>query len=94
MNTRFEVDDAENLKLNLQNLRETLQGEWSSVLSAWQNLQGVWNDQQRDKFEDYFQKILSDYQTIDQATEKYTQQLSEQIQIAQNISEKRNALNK
>ena len=94
MNTRFEVDDAENLKLNLDNLRETLQEEWSSVLSAWQNLQGVWNDQQRDKFEDYFQKILSDYRTIEQATAKCTQQLSEQIQIAQNISEKRNALNK
>jgi hypothetical protein len=76
MNTRFEVDDAENLKLNLQ------------------NLQGVWNDQQRDKFENAFEQILANYQMIEQATERYTQQLSEQIQIAQKQNDRLNALNK
>jgi DNA repair ATPase RecN len=94
MDTSFNVDDAENLKLHLQNLRETLKGEWSSVISAWQNLQANWNDVQRDKFEDSFQRLLADYQTIEQVTEKYTQQLSEQIQIAQKQSERLNALNK
>jgi DNA repair ATPase RecN len=94
MNTRFNVDDAESLKLHLQNLRETLKSEWSNVISAWQNLQANWNDVQRDKFEDSFQRLLTDYQTIEQATEKYTQQLSEQIQITQQQSERLNALNK
>lgn len=94
MNTSFEIDDAENLKSNLQNIQETLQGEWSAVISAWQNLQGAWNDQQRDKFESAFEQILADYQTIEQATEKYTQQLSEQIQIAQKQNDRLDALNK
>jgi hypothetical protein len=94
MNTSFNVDDAESLKLHLQNLRETLKGEWSTVISAWQNLQTNWNDVQRDKFEDSFQRLLADYQTIEQATEKYTQQLSEQILIAQKQNERLNALNK
>jgi DNA repair ATPase RecN len=94
MNTSFEVEDAENLKSNLQNIRETLQGEWSVVTSAWKNLQGVWNDQQRDKFENAFEQIIADYQTIEQAAEKYTQQLSEQIQIAQKQNDRLNALNK
>jgi DNA repair ATPase RecN len=94
MNTSFEVEDAENLKSNLQNIRETLQGEWSAVTSAWQNLQAEWNDVQRDKFEDAFQQLLADYQMIEQATERYTQQLSEQIQIAQKQNDRLNALNK
>jgi uncharacterized protein YukE len=94
MNTSFDIDHAETLKLNLQTIRETLQGEWSAVASAWQNLQVGWNDQQRDKFEDYFQQLLNTYQTIEQATDKHTQQLSEQIQIAQKQNDRLNALNK
>jgi DNA repair ATPase RecN len=94
MNTSFDIEHAEDLKLNLQTIRETLQSEWSAVTSAWQNLQGVWNDQQRDKFENAFEQILADYQTIEQATEKYTQQLSEQIQIVQKRNDRLNALNK
>jgi uncharacterized protein YukE len=94
MNTSFDIDHAETLKLNLQTIRETLQSEWSAVASAWQNLQVSWDDQQRAKFEDYFQQLLNTYQTIEQAIDKHTQQLSEQIQIAQKQNDRLNALNK
>jgi hypothetical protein len=93
MNTQFEIEDAENLKLYLQKIRETLTTEWLTVTSAWQNLQVSWDDKQRDKFDDYFQKLTSNFQAIDQASEKHIQQLFEQIQIAQKRNEKLNSLN-
>jgi hypothetical protein len=92
MNTQFEIEDAENLKLYLQKIRETLKTEWLTVTSAWQNLQVSWDDEQRDKFDDYFQQLTSNFQTIDQASEKHIQQLFEQIQIAQKRNEKLNSL--
>jgi hypothetical protein len=92
MNTQFEIEDAENLKLYLQKIRETLTTEWLTVTSAWQNLQVSWDDKQRDKFDDYFQQLTSNFQTIDQASEKHIQQLFEQIQIAQKRNEKLNSL--
>jgi hypothetical protein len=93
MNTTFEIGDAENLKLHLQNLRETLQGEWSTVVSSWQNLEASWNDLQRDKFEDAFQQLLADYQTIDRDSETHIQKLLQQIQIVQDQNDQLNALN-
>jgi hypothetical protein len=83
VNTQFEIEDAETLRLYLQNIRETLKVEWIIVMSAWQNLQASWDDKQRDKFNDCFQQLISNLQTIDQSSERYIQQILEQIQIAQ-----------
>jgi predicted nuclease with TOPRIM domain len=80
--TKFKIEDAEDLLQQLQQFQEILNEEWSRVLTQWSNLKYVWNDQQFDQFESLFEKLIADYRDTQEKNEKYISFLQQEIKIA------------
>jgi uncharacterized protein YihD (DUF1040 family) len=88
MNTTFEIDKAEKLKISLQRTKETIQQDWQTTASALKNLQSQWNDNQSIKVEQFLEKLAANYRSIETDLDSHIQVISEQIRIAQNQQEK------
>jgi len=81
--TKFSTDDASDLLRELQQFKDILNDEWSRVLNQWSNLESVWHDQQFDKFEPLFEKVIVNYRDTEQENEKYISFIQEEIKIAE-----------
>ena len=81
--TSFSIEDAEIFLKELQELRETLQQEWSRVLNQWSNLKTTWHDEQFDKFAPLFDKLAASYDVAKLEAEVYINYLTRQIETAQ-----------
>ncbi|MBP0013397.1 MAG: hypothetical protein J7545_06255 [Roseofilum sp. SBFL] len=90
--TSFSSEDAQVLLTELQQFRDTLQQEWSRVLSQWANLKITWRDEQFDQFEPFFEAMAANYRDAEQDCEKYIRFLQEQIKIADERKSKLGAL--
>ena len=93
-NTTFEIDKAEKLKTSLQQTKDGIQQDWQTTASALKNLQSLWNDNQSAKAEQFLEKLVSNYRSIETNLDRNIQSISEQINIAQNQKEKSAALKK
>ena len=93
-NTTFEIDKAEKLKTSLQQTKDGIQQDWQTTASALKNLQSLWNDNQSAKAEQFLEKLVSNYRSIETNLDRNIQSISEQINIAQNQKEKSAAFKK
>ena len=79
--TSFSTEDAEMFLSEMQAFRETLQQEWSRVLNQWSNLKVTWHDEQFDRFEPLFEKLVASHSNAERECEKYIVFIQEQIRI-------------
>lgn len=86
--TSFDVLDAKVLDSHLQQFRDVLIREWSSVSSQWRNLSMTWHDDQHARFEPIFNKLLATYADAQRETEEYIAFLENQIRIAEERAQK------
>ncbi|HAT15950.1 MAG TPA: hypothetical protein DCS91_22460 [Microcoleaceae bacterium UBA11344] len=86
--TSFDLEDAKDLREQLQQFYETQRQEWSRVLSQWENLKGVWHDNQFDSFEPLFEKLKSTYSDGERECESYLVFLNQQIKVAEERRQK------
>lgn len=79
----FEVADVEDVLKELQQFKEVIRHDWNRVLDQWGNLKSDWRDQQFDRFEPLFEKLIATYNDSERECENYISFLQEQIRIAE-----------
>lgn len=90
--TSFDLDDAKLLLNQLVQWRQVLRIEWQAVSGQWGNLSMAWHDTQRDKFEPYYTKLLSDWNMTETNLDSAIVFLTEQIRIAEERQSRLGAL--
>ncbi|NES20132.1 MAG: hypothetical protein F6K41_14675 [Symploca sp. SIO3E6] len=86
--TSFNVEDVNSLLEQINEFCETLQQEWNKVSNQWSNLKSTWHDEQFNKFEPIFEKMLFAYEEEITKCKSYTIFLAQQIKIAQQRNNK------
>ncbi|NER97314.1 MAG: hypothetical protein F6J86_26290 [Symploca sp. SIO1B1] len=86
--TSFNVEDVKSLLHQINEFCETLEQEWNKVSNQWSNLKSTWHDEQFNKFEPIFEKMLFAYEEEITKCKSYTIFLAQQIQIAQQRNNK------
>ncbi|BAZ12178.1 hypothetical protein NIES4071_40060 [Calothrix sp. NIES-4071] len=85
--TSFNIEDAEKLLTQLQQLNEIIQQDWSRVLNQWNNLEQTWQDDSYDDFQTNFQKIVDIYKDEQNELEQHIAFIKKQIEAAQNLNQ-------
>ena len=82
--TKFDVEDAEELSRQLQSLRDTLNQEFSRLINQWHNLQSTWRDDQYSDFaHDFWEEFLDKTKTTIKIYEEVSEYLDHKIQTAE-----------
>ena len=67
----------------MQQFHEILRQDWVNVLNQWRNLRATWRDQQFDRFEPLFARLVRTYIDTNRQCEGYITFLQDQIRIAE-----------
>ena len=90
--TKFEIEDAEQLLIKLESFRSALQQERQKVDSAWGNLNVCWFDQQFHEFQPVYEHLSNIHRNNATTFERYVVFLQGQIRVAERRAEKLSAL--
>ena len=84
--TQFDIEDAKELSRQLQNLRDTLNQEFSRLINQWHNLESTWRDDQYSDFvHDFWEEFLDKTKITIKIYEETSQYLDRKIQTAELI---------
>jgi hypothetical protein len=84
--TKFDIEDAQELSRQLQNLRDVLNQEFSRLINQWHNLESTWRDDQYSDFvHDFWGEFVDKTKTTIKIYEETSEYLDKKIQIAEMV---------
>jgi hypothetical protein len=84
--SQFDIEDAQELSRQLQNLRDVLNQEFSRLINQWHNLESTWRDDQYSDFvHDFWDEFLDKTKNTITIYEETSEYLNKKIQIAEMI---------
>ncbi len=82
--TQFDIEDAKELSRQFENLRDTLNQEFSRLMNQWHNLESTWRDDQYSDFvHDFWDRFLDDTKSSIKNYEEISEYIDRKIQIAE-----------
>jgi phage host-nuclease inhibitor protein Gam len=89
LQTKFKLEDAEELQRQLARFVGTLQRELDRVENQWANLQATWRDDNYDKFvSDFFERFQSDTKQVLLDCENYEVFLNDKVKTVESLKQK------
>ncbi|BBC23389.1 hypothetical protein [Pseudanabaena sp. ABRG5-3] len=84
--TKFDIEDAQELSRQLQNLRDVLNQEFSRLINQWHNLESTWRDDQYSDFvHDFWEEFVDKTKITIKTYEETSEYLDKKTQIAEQV---------
>lgn len=81
----FNIEDAQNLQQQTEIFITEIEGDWKSLMAQWEMLKECWNDDQCNRFEQFFAVLAMSYQRAIEEVNEYSLFLQKKISEAEKV---------